>query len=325
MLRIARYLKPYLVMFILSVILLFAQANLDLALPDYLSRIVNTGIQQNGVESTIPVAMRESQMEHVLFFLNADDQAAVLDAYELIQTEDAAAADYIESYPLLADEAIYVLNEDVQEDMEALNAPLAKAMLIISGIERAMADPDAASQGGAGMDLGFDLSNIPPGGDVFQMIGMLSAEQRGQISAGIDEQFAVLGDSMVEQTAIIAVKAEYEALGVDIEKLQNAYILRIGGIMLGFTLLSAVATISVSYLSAKIAAGVGHDLRRDVFKKVESFSNAEFDKIPTASLITRTTNDVTQLQMVTMMMVRLVFYAPIMGVGGIIRAVGKGS
>lgn len=325
MLRIARYLKPYLTMFILSVILLFAQANLDLALPDYLSRIVNTGIQQNGVESTIPVAMRESQMEHVLLFLNADDQAAVLDAYELIQTEDAAAADYLESYPLLAGEAIYVLNEDAQEDMEALSAPLAKAMLIVSGIERAMADPDAASQGGAGMDLGFDLSNIPSGGDVFQMLGMLSAEQRGQISAGIDEQFAMLGDSMVEQTAIIAVKAEYEALGVDIEKLQNDYILRIGGIMLGFTLLSAVATISVSYLSAKIAAGVGHDLRRDVFKKVESFSNAEFDKIPTASLITRTTNDVTQLQMVTMMMVRLVFYAPIMGVGGIIRAVGKGS
>jgi ATP-binding cassette subfamily B protein len=138
-------------------------------------------------------------------------------------------------------------------------------------------------------------------------------------------QFASLGEKMITQSAVVAVKAEYETLGVDIGQLQTNYVLRVGGIMLLVTLASVVCTITVGYLSAKIAAGVGHDLRSDVFKKVESFSNAEFDKFPTASLITRSTNDITQLQMVTMFMVRLVFYAPIMGFGGIIRAAGKGS
>jgi ATP-binding cassette subfamily B protein len=141
----------------------------------------------------------------------------------------------------------------------------------------------------------------------------------------VNERFAAFGDKMITQTAVVQVKAEYEALGVDVGKLQSDYILSTGAIMLVVTLLSAAATISVGYLSARIAAGIGRDLRSDVFGKVESFSGAEFDKFPTASLITRSTNDITQLQMVTMFMVRLVFYAPIMGVGGTIRAIGKGS
>ncbi|NUM43786.1 MAG: ABC transporter ATP-binding protein, partial [Anaerolineales bacterium] len=322
MIRIARYLRPYLLMFVASVILLYIQAQLDLALPDYLSQIVNTGIQQNGVESPVPSAIRQSEMERVTLFLTDADKTAVLNAYTLLEPGSPAAAPYLEQYPLLADEPVYVLKDLTPDAKDALTQPLAKALLVVSALEQAAADPEKAAQFGGGP---FDLSKLPPGMDLFTLLGQLPASQRAEISNSINEQFASLDEKMLNQSAAVAVKAEYEALGVDIGLLQTNYVLRVGAIMLGVTLLSVMCTITVGYLSAKIAAGVGHDLRRDVFKKVESFSNAEFDKIPTASLITRSTNDITQLQMVTMFMVRLVFYAPIMGFGGIIRAAGKGS
>lgn len=322
MLRIRKYLKPYKFLLMASIILLFAQANLDLALPDYLSQIVNTGIQQSGVENPVPTALRQSTRDRLTPFLSADEQTAVRQSYTLIQPDSTDADAYIETYPLLQDEPIYVLNDISQDELVALSAPIAKALLVVSGLERAMADPEAAAAMGGGA---FDLSQLPPGTDLFTLLPQLPAAQRAEIADTINEQFAALGESMITQTAVIQVKAEYEALGTDIAQLQSSYILRIGAIMLIVTLLSAVATISVGYLSAKIAAGIGRDLRSDIFRKVESFSSAEFDKFPTASLITRSTNDITQLQMVTMFMVRLAFYAPIMGIGGTIRAIGKGS
>lgn len=322
MLRIRRYLKPYMFMFLVSVILLFIQANLDLALPDYLSQIVNTGIQQSGVEGTVPEAMRQSTLEHLVLFINEDEATAVRQAYSLIQPDSPQANQYVATYPLLDTEPIYVRNDISQDEIDQLSTPMAKALLVVAALQQAMDNPDAAAQIGGGA---FDLSQIPPGTDVFAMLGRLPLAQREQISATINDRFATMGDKMIGQTAVVQVKAEYEALGMNVNRLQSSYILRVGGIMLLVTLLSAVATIAVGYLSAKIAAGVGRDLRSDIFRKVESFSGAEFDKFPTASLITRSTNDITQLQMVTMFMVRLVFYAPIMGVGGIIRAIGKGS
>lgn len=322
MIRIARYLRPYLLMFGLSVILLFAQANFDLALPDYLSQIVNTGIQQSGVEGPVPEAIRQSQMDRLTLFMSADDQTAVLNAYTLIEQGSPDFDQYVETYPILAEEPIYVLNDLTQDEIDQLSGPIAKSLLVVSAIEQAVADPEKAAQFGGGQ---FDLSQLPPGMDIFTVLGQLPAAQRDQISSSINERFATLGDKMISQTAVVSVKAEYQALGMDTGKLQNNFVLRVGAIMLLVTLLSAICTISVGYLSAKIAAGTGRDLRSDVFKKVESFSSTEFDKFPTASLITRSTNDITQLQMVTMFMVRLVFYAPIMGIGGIIRAVGKGS
>lgn len=322
MLRIRRYLKPYMLMFTAAVILLFIQANLDLALPDYLSKIVNTGIQQSGVEGTVPDAMRQSTLEHLVLFLSEDEATAVRQSYSLIQPDSPEAAQYVATYPLLDTEPIYVRNDIGQEEIDQLNTPMARALLVVSALQQAMDNPEAAAQMGG---EGFDLSQLPPGADLFAMLGRLPAAQREQIASSINERFAALGDKMIGQTAVIQVKAEYEALGMDVGQLQSSYILRVGAIMLIVTLLSAVATISVGYLSAKIAAGIGRDLRSDVFRKVENFSGAEFDKFPTASLITRSTNDITQLQMVTMFMVRLVFYAPIMGIGGTIRAIGKGS
>jgi len=171
---------------------------------------------------------------------------------------------------------------------------------------------------------GFDISSLPPGTDLFMLLSRMPAAQRAQMAALMQERFAALGDSMVTQAAIQAVKAEYAALGVDAEALQTAYILRVGGQMLLLTLLAVACTIAVGFLAARVSAGLARDLRRAVFERVEGFSGAEFDQFSTASLITRTTNDVTQVQMVTMMIVRMVIYAPIMGVGGVIRAMTKG-
>ena len=322
MLRIRRYLKPYLPMLLVSIVLLFAQANLDLTLPDYLSKIVNTGIQQSGVDSVVPTALRATTLDHLLLFLPDADQTIVRDAYTLVEPGSAAAGEHIEAYPLLADEAIYVLNDIDGATRDPLESPLSRALLVVTALNQAMADPEVAAQLGGGE---FNLSQLPPGTDVYALLARMPADQRATLASGANERFASLGANMTAQLAIAAVRAEYEALNVDINGLQTSYILRTGGLMLLITLLSVVCTISVGYLSAQIAAGVGRDLRSDIFTKVESFSSAEFDKFPTASLITRSTNDITQLQMVTMFMVRLVFYAPIMGVGGIIRAVGKGS
>jgi len=325
MLRLRRYLYPYFVMFGLAVILLFIQANLDLALPDYLSKIVNIGIQQNGVETSVPEAIRQSQLDRMKLFLSPDEKTEVDAAYDLVDSTSPNYDEVLQTYPALSEEPIYVRKDLNKDEIDQLAVPMGKALLVVSVFERIMEDPAAAAEMGGTADLGFDLSKIPPGMDLFAVLGQLPEAQRSQISDAIDQRFEALGDSMVKQSAVVQVKAEYEFLGMDISKLQNRYILNIGTIMLGITLLSAMSTIIVGYLSAKTAAGVGRDLRRDVFSKVENFSNTEFDKFSTASLITRSTNDVTQLQMVTMMVMRLVFYAPIMGIGGIIRAVGKGS
>lgn len=322
MLRLRRYLNPYMFMFVTSVILLFAQANLDLALPDYLSRIVNTGIQQGGVDSPTPDAMRQETLDRLLLFVSAGEAGPIRDAYALIQPGSAESTPYLAAYPLLSTEPVYVRRDLSQAELDQLSAPLARALLVVSALEQAMANPSAAGQLGGGA---FDLSQLPPGADIFALLRRLPDAQRAQIAETITARFAALGEKMISQTAMAAVKVENEALGVDVSRLQSRYILRTGATMLLITLLSAASTILVGYLSAKIAAGIGRDLRSDVFRKVESFSGAEFDRFPTASLITRSTNDITQLQMVTMFMVRLVFYAPIMGVGGTIRAIGKGS
>ncbi|MFT3890228.1 MAG: ABC transporter ATP-binding protein [Anaerolineales bacterium] len=324
MLKLVRFAKPYWLLLVLAIALLFAQANFDLALPDYLSRIVNTGIQQGGVEDAVPQAIRQSEMNRVVLFMSEADKTSVLADYTLVDQNSADYETYVEKYPVLKDQPIYVLNDIDQAEMDRINPIMAKALLAVSGIEQVIADPSKAAQMGAAFGS-FDLSKLPPGMDLFQMLGQLPAEQRAQISASMDEKFASLGDTMVVQAAVGAVKNEYKALGMDTDKLQNNYIWTSGAWMLLLTLASGVCTIIVGYLSAKIAAGMARDIRRGVFQKVESYSSTEFDKFSTASLITRTTNDVTQIQMVVIMMVRMMFYAPLIGIGGIIKVVAKDS
>jgi ATP-binding cassette subfamily B multidrug efflux pump len=323
MLRLVKYLRPYIFLILLSIALLFVQANADLALPDYLSKIINNGIQQGGVENAVPVAIRQSQMDKLLIFMSAEDQALLLDSYLLVEPTSPEAGQYVEEYPALADGPIYVLQEVDQADIESLNSSMGRALLAVSGIEQMIADPSKAAS--MGQDLGFDLSKIPAGTDVFALLARMPAEQLSRMSSAFNERFAILGDSMVTQMAVGAVKAEYEALGMDTARLQRDYILRTGGLMLLISLLGGACMISVGFLASRTAAGAARDIRRDAFAKVESFSSAEFDGFSTASLITRSTNDVTQVQMVIFMIMRMVFYAPIIGVGGVIRAIDKGA
>jgi len=323
MVRLIKYVKPYLLMVLVTIALLFVQANADLALPDYLSRIVNIGIQQSGIENAVPIAIRARQMDRLLLFIAPSDQERVLDAYALV---DADSADYettLETVPGVSNEPVYVLTTEVKDELAWLNPVMAKALLAVSGIEQGMADPSKAAQMGAAG--GFDLTQIPPGTDLFALLANLPESQRNEISTSMQDQFTALGDGAIEQAAVRVVKSEYEALGIDTNRLQTGYVVRVGLLMLLVSLVSVIAVIAVSYLSGKTGAGLGRDMRRDVFKKVESFNGAEFEKFSTASLITRTTNDITQIQMVVIMMLRMVFYAPIVGVGGIIRAIDKGS
>jgi ATP-binding cassette subfamily B protein len=310
-------------MIILSITLLFVLANADLALPDYLSKIINNGIQQSGVENAVPKAIRQSEMDRLFIFMNLEDKALVLENYKMVEPSSSSADSYLEQYPALTDEPIYVLKEVDNAEIELLDPIMGKALVVVSGIEQMIADPSTAPPLGDGFD--FDPSQIPPGMDVFDVLARMPAEQLVQLSSAINEMFATLGDNMINQMAISAVRTEYEAIGIDTGKLQTDYILRTGGTMLLISLLGGACTITVGYLASKTAAGAARDIRKAVFKKVESFSSAEFNQFSTASLITRSTNDVTQVQMVIFMIMRMVFYAPIIGVGGVIRAIDKSA
>lgn len=323
MLRLVKYLKPYTFLILLAVVLLFVQANADLALPDYLSRIVNNGIQQGGVENAVPAAIRQSQMDRLFAFMGAEDKALVQDSYLLVEPGSPGAGEYSALYPALAEGAVYVLKEVGEGRIESLNSILGRALVAVSGLEQMMADPSKAAA--LGREMGFDLAKIPANTDLFALLARLPAAQLAQIAAAIDARFAGLGESMVTQMAAGAIKAEYAALGMDPAKVQRDYILRIGGLMLLVSLLGGACTIAVGYLASRTSSGMARDIRKQVFEKVEFFSSIEFDKFSTASLITRSTNDVTQVQMVIGMMMRMVFYAPIIGIGAILRAVDKGA
>jgi ATP-binding cassette subfamily B protein len=310
-------------MILVAIALLFVQANADLALPDYLSRIVNVGIQQGGVENAVPTAIRANQMDHVGLFLTPADQPRVLADYTLVNANSASYSQTLQSVPGLANGPVYILTNTDAGEIAWLNPVMSRALLAVAAVQQVMADPARAAQ--LGQAAGFDLSQLPAGADLFALLGRLPAAQREQMGAAMQKQFSALGDSAVQQAAITVVKSEYKALGMDTAGLQTNYILTAGLLMLLITLVSVASTVAVGYLSARTGAGFARDVRRQVFQKVENFSSSEFDRFSTASLITRTTNDITQIQMLVIMSMRMIFYAPIIGVGGIIRAIGKDS
>lgn len=316
MFRLFPYIRKYTFLVLVSIALLFVQANADLALPDYLSRIVNIGLQQGGVESALPDVLRTETFAQVQLFLTPDEQTLVQAAYRQVQPGDADYADY----PAPQGQAVYVLQEQREEQRAQLTPVMARGLMARSFLEQVAEDPQKAAALGQG--LGFDPTQLPPGVSLFDVLQQMPAEQRAGMLTAMQQQVDALGGSMIEQMGIAAVRAELEALGVDMAAMQNAYILRIGGLMLLITLLSVVATILVGLISAQVAAGVARDLRQAVFERVTNFASAEIEKFSTASLITRATNDVNQLQMLTMMVMRMVFYAPVVGVGGLIRALG---
>lgn len=323
MLRLVRYLKPYVTQILVTIGLLFVLANTDLALPDYLSRIVNVGIQQQGVENAVAQAIRQTEMEKLLLFMTGDEQTVVRDAYALIEPGSPEATAYVQQVPALETEAIYVRRDLTGAETAALNPILGKAFVAVSSIEGMTADPARAQA--MAQNLGIDLSRLPPGADPFALLASLPPAQQSTLTAAILKQVGNLGDSMVNQIAAGAVVAETRALGVDTAELQTTYILRTGSLMLLIALLGGLCAIAAGYLAARTAAGAARDIRLASFQRVESFSSAEFDKFSTASLITRSTNDISQIQLVIYMIIRMVFYAPILGIGAVIRATDKGA
>jgi ATP-binding cassette subfamily B multidrug efflux pump len=318
MLRLLKYLKPYRLLILLTIVLLFVQAFADLALPSYMADIVNVGIQQGGVENAVPVAIRQSSMDKLTIFMSPEDKTRVITDYTLVDKNSPDYATYVELYPTLAQEPVYVLNPVDSAEIAWLNPVMGEANLIVSGIEQALADPAKVAAMATGM--GIDLSKLPAGTDIYTVLGQVPYEKLSQLISPYTSKFATMSDRMIVQAAARPILAEYTALGLDTLKLSTSYIIQIGLVMLVITLISGTCMIIVGYLSARTGAGLARDLRRNVFQRVESFSATEFDKFSTASLITRSTNDITQIQMVVIIIMRMVFYAPIIAIGGIIRA-----
>ena len=331
MIKLAKYLKPFIFFIIISIILLFAQAMADLTLPDYMSNIVNNGIQQGGIVNAVPKAIRQSEMDKLVIFMSAEAKTSVLKDYTLTDKTSPDYSKYLKDYPLIEKEPVYILDRITASEAGRINPIFGKAFLVVSGIEQMVKDPTKASAAGSKLDfdkVGFDLSKIPAGvtpGQVFAMLAKLPAEQLSKIKDATDKQFETLDSKIINQAAVGVVKAEYAALGVNTAAFQNRYITRTGLLMLLLSLASAACAVAVGYFSARVAAGLAKNLRRMVFTKVENFSNTEFDKFSTASLITRSTNDITQIQMLIIILIRIVCYAPIMAVGGIIRALAKST
>ncbi len=321
MTRLLRYLKPYWWSILLVLGLLFAQAMADLALPNYMSNIVNVGIQQGGVETAVPVALSQTQMERLSLFLTPEEKQKVMAAYTLSTDPAQALEKYLSTDAEVPAEPVYMLNDLTTEQIDTLSPVIAKAEVVVYMLQQAQKDPEAAAKYSA--QVGFDLSKIPAGTDIFTLLKQMPQEQLSGMLTGITEKFTALGPKVLTEAAIPAVKEMYTSLGIDVAGIQSAYILRMGGIMLLYTLAIVISSILVGFFAGRSSAGVAHDLRKALFSKVESFSKSEFEQFSSASLITRTTNDITQMQMTVFMLQRMVFYAPIIGIGAVIGAVQK--
>ena len=323
--KLLKYLRPFAGAIIVAIMLLFVQAISDLSLPSYMSNIVNVGIQQKGIEDAVPKAIKSSELNKLLLFINSDDKKVVEDNYKLIRKEELSDDDYekyIKQYPELANEDIYVLNTKSKDVKRKLNEILGRPMLITSLFESGDATKLMGDSGNImAAPEGVDMANMDP----FMMLSSMPEEQVLEIIKGINEKLDEMPESMVTQSAVTYVREQYKELGIDIDKVQTNYLFMAGAKMLGVALIGTIAAVIVTFIAARIAAALGRDLRKDVFNKVVGFSNAEFDRFSTASLITRTTNDIQQIMMLIVMGLRIVFYAPILGIGGIVKVVKSGA
>ncbi|MGL5695341.1 MAG: ABC transporter ATP-binding protein, partial [Peptostreptococcaceae bacterium] len=318
--KLIKYLKKSTLPIIFIVVLLAGQALCELALPDYTSNIVNVGIQQGGVDNATPDVIRKSELDKIVLFMSKEDKDKVMNNYTLLSKDSLSKDDYdnyIRQYPNIDKEEIYKLNTIDKDEIKELNNILGKPILIVSGIEKGGSEVETMQK--------QMLEKLPPAitqsGDVdlFKILSSIPEENRETLLKEMDEKFNDLPETMIEQSAVNYVKSEYESIGIDTEKLQNNYILKTGAIMLGITLLSVIASVLVGLLGARVAATLGKELRSSVFKKVMSFSNKEITEFSTASLITRSTNDIQQIQMMMVMVLRIVFYAPILAIGGVLK------
>lgn len=311
MLKIKKYLLKFWPLMIVCFALLFVQSQAELALPDYMSDIVSTGIQAGGFDSPVADILSEETFDHVMLFLTDSEQITFQESYDFIKNKDISQS-IKDLYPKIGDQNIYELKDLSSKEMDQLEDMLVKPMLMVMSVDSM--DPESK-------EYQQMFANLPAGMDAYDAIALMPEEAKEKMAEAVDSQMETMGDSTMKIAAGNSVKAEYERLGRDVDAVSHQYIFISGLKMLGIALIGTLSAITVAYCSSRFGAGVARNLRKDVFNKVESFSNEEFGKYSTASLITRTTNDITQVQMVSMMMLRIIAFAPIMGIGALIKAI----
>ena len=314
MLKLKRYLKPYFVLLVAGIVLLFGQATLELTLPNLMSDIVNVGIQQGGITSAAPQAISSDAMQLMQLMMSEQDRTVVQESYETLSERTDRDA-LTKQYPN-ADDTTFILREDA--DKASVEGAFSRASYAFIQVMQSLAEQTGtqttAESDGASASIDFSQAG--------QLSGMLAMRSDNTIQDAIDTA-AATPDMMTEQTAAVFVKSFYQDLGADTASLQTGYILTVGLKMLGLTVLLTACAISAGFCMARLGAGVGRDLRRDVFSRVTRFNQSEMDRFSTASLITRSTNDVQQIQMFLSMGFRLMCFAPIMGIGGLVMGLSK--
>jgi len=331
MLKILKNLKESWTAVIAIIILLCIQAAADLKLPDFTSQIVNVGIQQSGIENVAPEVIRKSTLDNLQYF--TDDYETILENYEIVEKNEKN----IKEYPLLESEEIYKLKNISKSELENLNNIISKPLMtlsVMSNEETANKIKEKMQSTNAESSQEIDqsqmaqmqaLSTVLENGTLMDAIKVLPEEARESMIKEVKEQIDSMSDTILKQGAIAAVKNEYEAIGVSTTSISNKYIIKTGLQMLGVAMVTMISAISIMFLSSRVAARLGKTLREKVFRKVLSFSNQEFNEFSAASLITRSTNDIQQIQQLLSILFRVVVYAPIIAIGGLITVVSTSN
>ncbi len=326
MLKLRKYLKPFAVSILAIVVLLFAQAMCELTMPDYMSNIVNVGINSNGVENGVLKAVRESEYDKLALFMDQDQKQVFADNYDLVTTKQADE-ELLQRYPALKQENIYILKDTLVNTNEEIKLALSQAETCVSGVEQeqdkltaAMSDASAAAAlSDEEKKMLAVLQQMPQGSTLFDVVAFMPSQQLDALKDQMNTLGDAMGQSSVDTANAQYVVKEYEAIGIDTDAIQYQYLFLNGALMLLLALGSAACAVAVGFLASRIAAGLGKNLRHDVFRKVESFSLVEFGRFSTNTLLTRTTNDIQQIQMVLVMILRMVIYAPIIGIGALFK------
>lgn len=342
MLKIFKHLKNSSFIIFIIILLLAGQATCELSLPTYTSNIINIGIQQGGIENSVPEVIRKTEMDKLFIFMSDKNKDIVLDNYKLLSKESLSSDEfnkYKESYPALDKEDIYILDTNKEETILKLNNILGKPELIVYGLDsddesskmiqeqmktnmtENMTSQNMLQGNMTNPSMNIDLENM----DMFAILESMSKDQRDDIIKEIDNQLVDLPDAMISQGAVSFVKNEYNEIGIDTDNMQTTYILTTGAKMIGITVLSMIAAITVGFLASRVGASLGRTLRSKTFEKVMRFSSKEMTEFSTASLITRSTNDIQQIQQMTVMMLRMVFFAPFMALGGIYKVLNTNT
>ena len=320
MLKVLKNLKKSWLSVLFIVILLCVQAAADLALPDYTSKIVNDGIQAGGIDKSVPEVIAKQDMDEILMFTEDDEQ--ILDAYELVGNSESSYQEkilkkYLGNDYSIEEDSVYVLKDLEEEQLSSLEDKLINPMLEMETIT----SEETSKQIKAKIleNVQEPQKSYMQDFSLLEILSQMPVEQKEQILEEFTKTIDEMSDSIKEQAVITTIKGYYQNLNVDTDRLQNNYILKTGMQMLGIALISMVSAVTIMLLSSRVAAKLGKTLREKVFKKVLSFSNAELNEFSTASLITRSTNDVQQIQMLIAMLFRVVVYAPIIGIGGFVK------